>query len=81
MKAYIHQLNGAPVLRVEDAHTRKAFDLLTRDQALGLPLTNARTQLTDIPLRRGADEAVTQALTAGGFSVHTEDPFSERNPS
>lgn len=76
IKAYIHRVNGAPVLRVEDAHTRKAFDLLTRDQALGLPLTNARTQLTDIPLRRGVDEAVVQVLTAGGFTVHADDPFS-----
>jgi len=77
MKAHIHQAIGAPVLRVEDAHTRKAFDLLTRDQALGLPLTNARTQLTDILLRRGIDEAVAQALTAGGFTVHADDPFAQ----
>lgn len=75
--AYIHLVNGAPVLRVEDAHTRKAFDLLTRDQALGLPLTNARTQLTDFPLCRDSDEAVAEALTAGGFTVHhRDDPFS-----
>lgn len=76
MNAYIHQVNNAPVLRVEDAHTRKAFDLLTGDQVLGLPLTNARTMLTDICLRRGSDEAVTQALTAGGSTVNTDDPFS-----
>jgi len=76
MNAYIHQVNGAPVLRVEDANTRTAFDLLARDQVLGLPLTNTRTQLTDICLRRGSADAVSQAMTEGGFSVHSEDPFS-----
>ena len=75
MKAYLYHNDVGLVLRVEDANTRAAFDLLTRDQVMGLPLTNARTQLTDICLRRGCDDAVSEALTAGGFDVHTDDPF------